>query len=196
MERRTLWENLQELSIGRYDAWLAMGEFNAYLKAEEKNGGVEPHWTSMTEFRNCLEECNLSDIGFKGPRYTWKRGKLAERLDRACSNENWNLRFPNRFLSHLPFYSSDHRPLILLSGTPPKGTNSIKPFRFMASWLTCELFYGIINSCWGEAAVWKEACEKFKVEASNWHNETYKEANRRKFHLHARIRGIDERLSR
>ncbi|XP_061357222.1 uncharacterized protein LOC133301586 [Gastrolobium bilobum] len=173
-----------------------MGDFNSYLRAEEKTGGLDPHWISMRDFQNCLVDCDLSDIGFKGPSITWKSGKLFERLDRACSNGNWNVRFPNRFLSHLLFYSSDHRPIILLNGTPPRGTNSTRPFRFMASWLTCDSFPGIVNKCWGEETNWIEASENFKAETSKWHNETYKEANRRKFLLHARIKGIDERLSR
>jgi len=41
-----------------------------------------------------LEDCNLSDLGFSGPKYTWCNGKYGddfsrERLDRAVANVEW-----------------------------------------------------------------------------------------------------------
>ncbi|XP_061369207.1 uncharacterized protein LOC133312080 [Gastrolobium bilobum] len=95
-ERKTLWESLQNLRVTASDAWITISDFNSYLGEEEKTGGAEPNWNSMRDFQNCLDECNLVDIGFKGPKFTRKRGRLYERLDRACSNERWNTCFPNR----------------------------------------------------------------------------------------------------
>jgi hypothetical protein len=45
----------------------------------------------MELFRDCLDECNLVDLGFSGPKYTWSNRQDAQcnirvRLDRAVAN--------------------------------------------------------------------------------------------------------------
>jgi hypothetical protein len=45
----------------------------------------------MEDFVHTLEECGLSDLGFKGPKFTWNNGRgrgdfTQERLDRAIAN--------------------------------------------------------------------------------------------------------------
>ncbi|XP_061337779.1 uncharacterized protein LOC133284726 [Gastrolobium bilobum] len=115
MERKVLWEELISLSLSVDSPWLVMGDFNSILSGSEKVGGKEVCWNSMAEMRHCLIDCNINDMGFKGSDFTWKRGKLHERLDRACSNEEWNIAWPNRIISHLPYFDSDHRPLLLVN---------------------------------------------------------------------------------
>ncbi|XP_061362932.1 uncharacterized protein LOC133306628 [Gastrolobium bilobum] len=71
-----------------------------------------------------------------GPDFTWKRGRLQERLDRACANEDWNLAWPNRFVSHLPFFDSDHRAILVANGDGARPRDYSRTFRFLAAWLT------------------------------------------------------------
>jgi hypothetical protein len=40
-----------------------------------------------------LEDCHLSDLGFRGPLFTWSNGRTMERLDRAVANSDWCLLF-------------------------------------------------------------------------------------------------------
>ena len=45
----------------------------------------------MGNFQNTLEACGLSDLGFKGPKYTWNKGReganfMNERLDKGLAN--------------------------------------------------------------------------------------------------------------
>lgn len=51
--------------------------------------GGSAYQPSCLAFEECLNECNLMDLGFKGPPYTWVRGDLRERLDRVVCNPDW-----------------------------------------------------------------------------------------------------------
>ncbi|XP_061360313.1 uncharacterized protein LOC133304318 [Gastrolobium bilobum] len=87
--RRLLWEELFNLSLGVNKPWLVMGDFNAICNPFEKKGGNAACLGSMREFNECLSKCNISDIDFKGPSFTWKRGQLLERLDKVAINAEW-----------------------------------------------------------------------------------------------------------
>ncbi|XP_061356470.1 uncharacterized protein LOC133300904 [Gastrolobium bilobum] len=98
--RRLLWDELKKIRLGVDKPWIALGDFNAMSHHHEKQGGNDACQGSMNEFNDYLASCGLSDIGFKGPSFTWKHGRLLERLDRAVSDMNWVISFPQRCWLH------------------------------------------------------------------------------------------------
>ncbi|KAL5541681.1 hypothetical protein UlMin_009391 [Ulmus minor] len=71
----------------------------------------------MNYFREAINYCGLADLGFRGPKFTWNRGKEAclvqERLDMMLGNSGWLDIFPNSLVHHLNLWGSDHRPLLV-----------------------------------------------------------------------------------
>jgi hypothetical protein len=67
----------------------------------------------MQAFRDVLSDCNLDDLGFLGDQFTWRRGHIRERLDRALANPMWLAMHPEAIVSHLDLMRSDHRPILL-----------------------------------------------------------------------------------
>ncbi|XP_061367828.1 uncharacterized protein LOC133310843 [Gastrolobium bilobum] len=155
---------------------------------------MEVCWRSILEMQDCLDVCGVSDIGFKGPSYTWKRGNLQERIDRACANKEWNTAWPNRFLGHLPFFNLDHKPILVSNYQTTRELNSVKQFKFLATWQTNPDFGNIVKKCWEKKEAWSEARIEFEVEASNWNHHVFREEMRQKHRLYARIQGIDMEL--
>ncbi|XP_061353715.1 uncharacterized protein LOC133298441 [Gastrolobium bilobum] len=92
MERKTLWDDLTSITTDVEGAWIVLGDFNAILNENEKNGGNTACPGSISGFRRCINECALIDLGFKGPHFTWRRNNLRERLDRALANQDWKNR--------------------------------------------------------------------------------------------------------
>ena len=56
--------------------WLLIGDFNEPLVSSDKYGGRVVNINNSLQFKECLDRCNMVDLGFSGPRYTWtnKRG--------------------------------------------------------------------------------------------------------------------------
>lgn len=58
-------------------------------------------------------DCGLEDLGYTGNLFTWSRGDIRERLDRAVCNIGWALKFPCAKVINEEHVHSDHRPLVL-----------------------------------------------------------------------------------
>jgi endonuclease/exonuclease/phosphatase family metal-dependent hydrolase len=90
-EEWNLLKHLQELSP---TPWLCLGDFNEITKNSEKTRAVLKRESQMVVFRDTLFSCQLNDLGFIGPKYTWTNGRdneefTVERLDRALGNFEW-----------------------------------------------------------------------------------------------------------
>ncbi|KAJ4828997.1 hypothetical protein Tsubulata_031728 [Turnera subulata] len=109
----SLWPRLLFISERMQDPWLLMGDFNVTAFPEETQGGAGVQFNRLARFREWISDCHLTDLGFKGPRFTWFRGLIRRRLDRMLANDQWRARFDDASVFHLLRVKSDHRPLLL-----------------------------------------------------------------------------------
>jgi hypothetical protein len=107
---------------------------------------VDPRPTPyMQAFRDVLSDCSL-DLGFVRDPYTWKRGRIRERLDRAVASPSWSAMFPNAALRHLDYCRSDHRAILLdtdFVNMPAQPNCGLK--RFEAKWLQESTFRDVVQ---------------------------------------------------
>lgn len=106
----------------------------------------------MQAFRDALSDCNLEDLGYSGDPFTWKRGRMRERLDRVVVNGVWQNMHPGGMVQHMEFSRSDHRPLLLdteFQSIPNNARSSSQ--RFEAKWLHEKKFNEVVEQAW-EAA--------------------------------------------
>ncbi|KAG8478613.1 hypothetical protein CXB51_028415 [Gossypium anomalum] len=145
-KRKDLWKKLNlSIPLGSYP-WVAIGDFNAILSSFENSGG-RSNGRRCPNFGDFVEQAELHDLSYKGPLFTWHRGSLFERLDRAVGNKAWAQYFPKCFVSHLPKIKSEHRPILLTlnpDSTLPKG----RPFRFLAGWVEHPNFSNFVKDKW------------------------------------------------
>lgn len=93
--RRSLWNNLENISNAINDPWLIAGDFNEILTQSDKWGGRHINNRKSLEFWSYINHCNLLDLGHKVSKYTWSnyrrhnKGIILERLDRAFTNNSW-----------------------------------------------------------------------------------------------------------
>ena len=133
--RRLLWQRLVETAESVTMPWLVIGDFNDVTNSSEKSGGSLPSLGRCNLFNSMISSCNLIDLEFNGPAFTWlnKRKGLArvqERLDRVLANAEWRLCFPDAVVQHLPRMHSDHCPILLFSEVKSSVDHSKRPFRF------------------------------------------------------------------
>lgn len=53
-------------------------DFNDILYTYEKQGVLPREKDRMEEFHRTLEDCQLGDIGYLGPWFTWERSNVVE----------------------------------------------------------------------------------------------------------------------
>ncbi|XP_042009207.1 uncharacterized protein LOC121757788 [Salvia splendens] len=54
--------------------WLIGGDFNTLISETERQGGSHNRYRAMLDFVEAIEDCQLLDPGFDGPKFTWARG--------------------------------------------------------------------------------------------------------------------------
>ena len=137
----------------------------------------------MLLFRDCLELCELMDLGFSGTPFTYDNGQMGDRnvrvrLDRACADEAlWDL-FPFAQVTHLTTSCSDHVPLMIrLAHEEPLHTE-ISP-RYEIMWERHETGSDTINSAWtdwGGSNSMEELRAKLQAisqDLGRWNNDTF-----------------------
>lgn len=191
--RDTLWRDLRTIATTVNEPWAVVGDFNAYLNASDKVGGGSPNYHSMDKFRSCVEDCSISDLGFKGPPFTWEGRGVKERIDWALGTEQWVRSVPEATIMHLPKLKSDHKPILMKLFNDP-GDHSQRPFRFVASWLTHADFPRVVDEAWRAHDTWDPSSAAFRNTVTTWNTEVFGEIGRRKRRLMRRMEGINIRL--
>ncbi|XP_026450741.1 uncharacterized protein LOC113350847 [Papaver somniferum] len=70
--RQAFWEQqCQQTNVPLDEPDFFIGDFNALLGTEDKNGGLEVDDPDFENLRNFCSVFNLHDPGFSGPRFTW-----------------------------------------------------------------------------------------------------------------------------
>jgi hypothetical protein len=82
---------MEFLSIQSSAPLLCAGDFNECLDAQEQFGGVTRPERQMDGFRDAVNTCGFTDLGFLGLPYTWDNRQhgvdnIKVRLDRAFAN--------------------------------------------------------------------------------------------------------------
>lgn len=191
--RRSLWPDLTVAAPDLASPWLLSGDFNAILSSTERSGGSSRTSSGCRLFQSFIHHQGLLDMGYSGHKYTWRRGTLMERLDRALCNTAFSNLFPNHSVLHLPKVSSDHRPL-LIQMRHPQSQPRPKPFRFLAPWLTHHEFAPMVSASWDQEASLSHNLAQFTSAATKWNMETFGEIGKKKRKLLARLAGLRRRL--
>ncbi|CAN1163243.1 LINE-1 retrotransposable element ORF2 protein [Linum perenne] len=162
------------------------------IDSSEKQGGSGFNDIQAREFRECISNCCLFDSGFTGPKFTWFRGRLKERLDRSLCNDKWIQSFPRSSTLHLERLKSDHRPIIVRTDSTPNQVHVSRPFRFNAAWLTHDLFDSFLDHQW-EAG--KDVCsslQAFGADCQRWNKDTFGHILKRKKSLQRRLQELEQ----
>ena len=98
VKRKILWSNVSQVAQLHNMSWLLLGDFNEVLTGEDKFGGRSINLNRALDFKDCLDTCNLLDLGFSGPKYIWLNWRqltdlILERIDRCFANPFWKFFF-------------------------------------------------------------------------------------------------------
>ena len=138
--------------------WIYVGDYNGALVQKEHIGGKPRCLKQMDEFRDCLEDCGLADMGFSGYSFTWDNKRQAEeniqvRLDRATCTLAFMQMFPASEVQHILTEESDHQALLVWVATTLVGNSARaqRPFMYEAAWARHADYDAMIAAAWEQA---------------------------------------------
>ncbi|GJT54711.1 hypothetical protein Tco_0989765 [Tanacetum coccineum] len=110
-----------------------MGDFNAALYIEDSFCGSSNINIAMREFRECVDNIEVSDVNSTGLHFTWNQKPNAEtgmfkKIDRVMRNLYFTSEFPGSYVIFQPYRISDHSPAVLKIQQVTK--IKPKPFKF------------------------------------------------------------------
>ena len=91
----------------------------------------------MQPFADCLSACDLHEMKYQGPYYTWTNKTVWSCIDRAFTNVFWFDLFDFSLVTYTACGLSDHTSMILTMPGIPKPPKS---FQFCDMWVTDPLF--------------------------------------------------------
>lgn len=198
-ERSILWNNLMQTAELHSMPWVIAGDFNEPLNSSDKLGGREVSISRSLLLKECLDKCNMVDLGFSGSRFTWTNRRdahilIQERIDRFFVNTDWCTLYLEAHVTHLTRCHLDHNP-ILLETNPTSWARQNRLFKFQSFWLSDPSFPQVVQNAWTRAACLKEAISEFSRDASDWNREHFGNIFEKKNRLMARLRGIQKALA-
>lgn len=192
--QRKFWNELESIAKSIEGPWMLGGDFNSILHASEKKGGSPKSSGICRSFNNWFHDNRLIDLHFKGPCFTWSRGTLFKRLDRAICNDHWNSLFTEASVLHLPKIHSDHHPILVSFESNLNRRNSVKPFHFLTAWLMDHSFISLVAKEWRDSEGYFQAAHVFVDKVSKWNRDNFGNIFKRKRRILARLNGIQRAM--
>ena len=173
--------------------------FDEVLCGEDKFGGNQVNLNRALEFKECLDECNMIDLGFVGSKYTWTNHRpitslILERIDRCFANSGWRLLYSEAIVTHLPRTFSDHC-LVLMELSKSSSNNFNKSFRFQMMWLLHPDFYRVVQQAWVENRALQRAMADFVDRVKKWNVEVFGNIFAKKRRVLARLNGVQKAIA-
>jgi endonuclease/exonuclease/phosphatase family metal-dependent hydrolase len=112
-----MWDHLKALKASSSLPWVVLGDFNEALWQYEHFSARQCPEPQMAAFRDCLQICELKDIGFSVLPYTYENKRdgnhnVRVRLDRVVADDEWRDIYSASSV-HLVSPCSDHAPILL-----------------------------------------------------------------------------------
>ena len=149
------WDLLKYLNTQSASPWLCAGDFNEILDASEQFGGLTRSERQMDGFRDAVDTCGFSDLGFIGLPYTWDNRQQGDsnikvRLDRAFANSFFADLFCDIRVWHCQTTKSDHCCLMIECATSNGKGRGARIFRYENMWRRHPEYKEFVDHVWGD----------------------------------------------
>ncbi|CAM8982799.1 unnamed protein product [Rhodiola kirilowii] len=193
-DRACSWDLLRRLKRDVRRPWVVMGDFNEIAYSWEMVSRRDRQMGQMRRFRECLDDCGLTDLGYVGETFTFTNKRkddkeVKARLDRAVANKAWRDLFNKAIVKHGFANSSDHIPVVLmLKGGSNTGHRSFQ--RFESMWVRHADFKNVVRRSWssqGNETPISEKLHKCMHDLCKWGSDTFGNVKRKIKELKDRI---------
>jgi hypothetical protein len=153
--RKESWRLLRFLRNASNLPWICGGDFNEVLHDHEQIGGNDRENWKMEGFREAVDDCGFTDLGFSGLPYTWDNKRegsnnVKVRLDRCLVDDNMLGLYGDSAVTHIQTTESDHCAILIkLCRSGDVGNQRRdKPFRYENMWQRHETYEDTVVRNW------------------------------------------------
>ncbi|XP_021852263.2 uncharacterized protein [Spinacia oleracea] len=149
--RKTLWNDLTQLSSVTTGEWIVMGDFNSVLYSGDRINGNPVTHAETRDFEGCIDATDLNEIKSRGHFYSWSnkgqgQTRICSRIDRVFGNTDWHSTFLDAVVDYLNPGISDHSPLLLSCNINVKTGG--RPFKFFNYMADHDEFMQVVQEKW------------------------------------------------
>lgn len=83
------WNELEVIHNGTDGAWVAMWDYNAMMRVDDRIHENPVQEAEIRDFRNFMLNNNMNDLNYIGRKSTWTNNHVLGRIDRAIVNAKW-----------------------------------------------------------------------------------------------------------
>ncbi|GJW97774.1 RNA-directed DNA polymerase, eukaryota, reverse transcriptase zinc-binding domain protein [Tanacetum coccineum] len=151
-QRRSLWTNLSlHKNYIRNRLWCLLGDFNVALYLVDHSTGPSTFDISMREFKDRVEDIEVSDVNHSGLRFTWNQKPQGDagtlkKIDRVMANLKFNDVYTSSHAIFQPYRISDHSSAVLK--VPMVSLIRPKTFKFLNILVHDVRFQDIVRDGW------------------------------------------------
>ncbi|XP_031108638.1 uncharacterized protein LOC116013122 [Ipomoea triloba] len=193
------WDLLRSLYSKSDLPWLVVGDFNDIATPSEKRG-LHPHPTNLIDgFNLMLDDCGLFDLGMRGRRFTWERGRgsenwVEERLDRAVAGADWCTLFPQATVFNHDVITSD-RTALFVEIEGPRVVRQRRKFMFENAWLKDAGCKEVVMGTWNNSAgdILPNRLLQCGVSLKRWGGSFVKQTEKEILSLQGRLNNLRDR---
>ncbi|GJU32427.1 RNA-directed DNA polymerase, eukaryota, reverse transcriptase zinc-binding domain protein [Tanacetum coccineum] len=103
-QRRSLWTNLSlHKNYIRNHPWCLLGDFNGALNLADHSAGPSTFDICMREFKDCVEDIEVSDVNHSGLRFTWNQKPQGDAVPMVSPIRPKTFKFPNILVHDVRF---------------------------------------------------------------------------------------------
>ncbi|XP_075109284.1 uncharacterized protein LOC142181060 [Nicotiana tabacum] len=174
-DRLSMWRKLRQIHSLQQGPWLAIGDYNVVLQAQDRQHGTEVRAMETRDFKEYMLDTGMHELQYVGRNYTWTNNHTYSRIDRGLVNAAWMMIMPNMKVQVLEPLVSDHSPLKLMT-TQVQGKKN-RPFRFFNCIADHHQFiqkmeqawegrntFGMMQLVWNKLKKVKEAIKKINTQ--------------------------------
>ncbi|CAM9004002.1 unnamed protein product [Rhodiola kirilowii] len=197
VDRGKSWDLIRKLRTMSTLPWCLIGDFNEILRYSDMSRNAWRRSHLMAQFRAVLADCQLSEVGYTGSKYTYSNRRQGSdetkcRLDRALATPEWRNIFKGAEVRHLTTFHSDHRPIQLCFIKPAVKWSGL--FRFETMWTRDQRFKKVVSSQWSllQAGTLMDKLEGLKAPLTKWNKRVFGNVNEKLSSLKAELTYVQE----
>ncbi|XBI18439.1 hypothetical protein VPH35_060221 [Triticum aestivum] len=152
-ERHHMWNLLKRIKQRSTQPWMIIGDFNETMWQGEHFSATRRSERNMSNFSEALAWCDVHDLGYQGPDWTYDNKqagikKVRARLDRGVASMEWSELFPHAHVQHIVTSRSDHFPLLLSYEREVQNSANKRHFRYESMWERVQSLEPTVKETW------------------------------------------------